>query len=80
MRAAQLALDGALAENQRKLIRSEQRLWENGHLNDEPPARSTDKPRTSPASPAYENGSGRTDRIFRVKLGEGVINQCFEQT
>ena len=37
---AQLILDAALAKGEQELTRSERRLWENGHLNDEPSRRS----------------------------------------
>lgn len=40
VRKAQLALDVALAKDQQELVRSERRLWEDGHLNDEPSRRS----------------------------------------
>jgi hypothetical protein len=39
---AQLALDAALAEDERELIRSERRLWEDVHLNEEPSRRSVE--------------------------------------
>jgi hypothetical protein len=37
-----LALDAALAEDERELIKSERRLWEDGHLNEEPSRRSVE--------------------------------------